>query len=94
MGDFNEALNSTERRSASTITTVMRELGQCIHDLQLIDVDINLKYPRMRRNIARRIDRMLVETQFMETFPNIHAFYKIRLLSYHYPILLSSSQLP
>ena len=36
---------------------------------------------------------MLVEAQFMETFPGIHAFRKDRMLSDHHPILLSSTQL-
>ena len=52
-----------------------------------------MKYTWIRRNVASRIDKMLVEAQFMGAFPNMLAFCKDRLLSDHYPIVLSSSQL-
>jgi len=42
MGDFNEVLRPEERRGATDITSGMMEFRQCVQDLQLVDLDINL----------------------------------------------------
>jgi len=89
MGDFNEVLCPQERRGASTTTPGMREMAHFIQDLQMIDMDINLKFTWMRRNAASRIDRILVGAEFMDSFPRLQAYCKDRLLSDHYPILLA-----
>jgi len=42
----------------------------------------------MRRNAASRIDRAMIDTEFMEIFPGIKAYCKDRMLSDHHPLLL------
>ena len=74
MGDFNEVLSPEERRGASDITSGMRDLRQCVQDLQLIDLAINLKYALVRRKAVSRIDRVLVEAQFLESFPMLSTY--------------------
>jgi len=44
MGDFNKVLQPQERRGANTMTPSMRELAHFIQDVQLIDMEINLKF--------------------------------------------------
>jgi len=92
MGDFNEVLCPQERRGASMTTSGMREMALFIQDLQLIDMEINLKFTWLRRNAASRIHRMLVEAEFLEAFPGLQAYCKDRILSDHHPILLASNQ--
>jgi len=64
-----------------------------VQDLQLIALAINLDYTWIRRNAARRIDRILVEAQFLDAFPMLSACCKDRVLSYHHPVVMSTSQL-
>ena len=81
MGDFNEVLCPQERRGASMTTLGMREMALFIQDLQLIDMEINLKFTWLRRNAASRIDRILVEAEFLEAFPGLQAHCKDKILS-------------
>jgi len=92
-GDFNEVICPQERRGASNTTLGMRELAQCIQDLNMIDLDINLKYTWMRVNAASRIDRLLVDTEVVESFPGLRAYCKDRSLSDHHPIVLAFSNM-
>ena len=91
MGDFNEVINHQERRGASITTQGMKELAQCIQDLSLIDLDINLKYTWMRSNAASRIDRALVDVELIQSFPGLRAYCKGRSFSDHHPIILAFS---
>jgi len=73
------------------MTPGMRELALFLQDMQMIDMEINLKFTWMRKNAASRIDRLLIDTALMDTFPGIHAYCGDRLISDHHPILLTSN---
>ena len=89
MGDFNEVIQPQERRGASIMTPGMRQMALFIQDIQMLDMEINLKFTWKRCNAASRIDRMLIDTALMGTFSGIHAYCRERLLSDHHPILLA-----
>ena len=91
MGDFNEVVCPQERRGARNTTIGMRELRQFIQDMNMMDMEINMKFTWMRRNAASRIDRAMIDTEFVEIFPGIKAHCKDRMLSDHHPLLLALS---
>ena len=77
MGDFNEILHPRERRGASEVTRSMREFQELIQDLQLVDLEIGHNFTWLRRNAASRIDRVMIEPDFLLPFPRIKAWCKI-----------------
>ena len=88
MGDFNEVLHPRERRGAIVSTTSVRDFQDIFQDVQLMDLDIDQNFMLLRKNAASRIDRVLVEQDFLIHFLRIQAFYKNRLLSNHFPIVV------
>jgi len=90
VGDFNEVVRMEERKGAKQFTTSMRDLSEFIQDLQLIDLDIDQNYTWMRKNSASRIDRALVTMEVVNQFQNIRARCKNRLLSDHFPLVVST----
>jgi len=93
MGDFNEVLKLEERRNSTQVTVGMRELGDFIQDLQLLDLEINQKFTWMRKNAASRLDRILVSKEIIEQYQNIRAYCKDRQLSDHFPVIMSTSRI-
>ena len=91
MGDFNEVVKMEERKNATHVTASMKELRALIQDLQLLDLDINQQFTWMRENAASRIDRIMVSHEFVEKFQNLKVFCKDRMLSDHFPLVLTSS---
>jgi len=68
----------------------MREFGESIRFIQLIDVDINKKYTWIYvwRNASSRTDRIPVDKDFVEGFHNLSACCGDRELSDYFPIIL------
>ena len=93
MGDFNEVVWLEERRGASIVTQGMCELRILIQDMNMIDMEINMRYTWLTKNVARRIDKIMIDMAILEEFPHIQAYSKDRLLSDHHPILLASSRI-
>jgi len=93
MGDFNEVIKIEERRNATRVTMGMRDLGDLIDDLQLFDLDINQPYTWMRDNAASRLDRILVSKEVMDWCQNLRVQCKERMLSNHYPLILTTANL-
>ena len=91
MGDFNEVVHLEERRNLTQLTVGMREFGDFIQDLQLMDLDINQQFTWMRENAASRLDRIMVSREVVEKYPSLRAYCKERLLSDHYPVIMSTS---
>ena len=91
MGDFNEVLSLDEGKGAWQFTSSMRELGDLIQDLQLIDLEIEQKFTWMRKNAASRLDRILVTKEFVDKFQNIRVCCKSRMLSDHSPLVVFTS---
>ena len=60
----------------------------------MVEVDIkNQRFTWFRYNIARKLDRFFVTTEWFDKFPNITAYRKERMLSDHVPIFLDTSLL-
>ena len=78
---------------ATQLTLSMRQLRDLIQDLQLIDLDINQQFTWIRTNAASRIDRMLVTKEFAEKFQNLRVNCKNRMLSDHFPLVLSTAEI-
>ena len=91
LGDFNEVLQPQERRGNTLLTPSMRELAQLIQDIQLIDIELNVKFTWMRHNAASKLDRVLISPELLDKFPGTHAYCKERMLSDHYSIILASN---
>jgi len=92
MGDFNEVVSPAERRNTTQVTRSMKELGDLIQDLQLIDLDINQKYTWLRDNAASRLDRMLVSNEFISRYQNLKVKCRARMLSDHFSLILYTSE--
>ena len=90
MGDFNEVLKPEERRGAKRMTQGMREMQNLILDLQLVDMDVGQKYTWLRKNAASRLDRVLVDQEWVLRWPALRGYCKGRAFSDHYPIVISS----
>jgi len=93
MGDFNEVVQMEERRNSTQVTVGMRELGDFIQDLHLLDLDINQKYIWMRENAASRLDRIMVSKEVIEQYQNLKAYCEERLLSDHFPVIMNTSRI-
>ena len=91
MGDFNGILHPRERRGASEVTTSMREFQELIQDLQLFDLEIGQNFTWLRWNAASRIDRVMIELDFLLPFPRIKAWCKNRQLSDHFAIVVGTT---
>jgi len=91
MGDFNEVLSPHERRGAQEISQGMRDFQNFVLGLQLNDIDIGQNYTWLRKNVASKIDRILMDKELLETFPFIRAYCKGRTFSDHCPIVLSTA---
>ncbi|KAJ8432035.1 hypothetical protein Cgig2_026738 [Carnegiea gigantea] len=91
--DFNEVLVSLERRGAVQNTSRMRDLQKLIHDLELIDLQIDKQFTWMRKNSASRINRILVDEEVLAVFPNARAYDGERVFSDHFPITMASDHL-
>ncbi|KAJ8438798.1 hypothetical protein Cgig2_023832 [Carnegiea gigantea] len=70
LGDFNEVLKPSERKGLLHTTASMRDLQELVQDLQLLDLQIDKQFTGMRRDSASRIDRILVDKEVIEAFPN------------------------
>jgi len=93
MGDLNEVMFMEERRNATQVTTGMIELRDWIQDMQLCDLPINQQFTWMRDNAASRLDRIMVTSEFIEKFQNMTVKCKERVLSDHFPLVLSTSEI-
>jgi len=92
MGDFNEVLHIHERRGTTELTQGMREFHSLVFDLQLIDMEIGQNFTWIRRNAASRIDRIMVDQEWLTFFPLSSAYCKGRGFSDHFPVILSTAQ--
>jgi len=93
MGGFNKVLRPHERSGGSVFTQGMRDFSNLISDLQLMDMDIGQSFTWIRKNAASRIDRVLVDGDLIQTFPDSHVFCKGRMFSDHFPLIFSTTNI-
>jgi len=73
------------------MTVGMRDFGDFIQDLQLIDLDINQQFTWMRENAASKLDRIMVSREVVEKYQSLKAYCKERLLSDHFSVIMNTS---
>ncbi|XP_021970148.1 uncharacterized protein LOC110865195 [Helianthus annuus] len=95
LGDFNSALNLDDKSmGVSNISAGMREFQDCISEIEVFDINSSgLHYtwsqkPKKGAGLLKKIDRVLGNTPFVDSFPNSVAFFHPYRLSDHCPCLL------
>ncbi|XP_057760162.1 uncharacterized protein LOC130980508 [Arachis stenosperma] len=88
-GDFNEILQIEERKGAINLLASAEEFRDWVHDMQLVDLPLNdRKFTWFRGRSCSRIDRVLVNIEWFEKFPNIRIKGGPRGLSDHWPLIV------
>ena len=95
MGDFNAALSLQDfSMGCSTIDIAMREFKDCVEDIGVSDVNqIGLHFtwnqkPRGDKGLLKKIDRIMANSEFMDTFVGAVAVFQPYRTSDHSPAIL------
>ncbi|GJX13355.1 hypothetical protein Tco_0205113, partial [Tanacetum coccineum] len=95
LGDFNAALFLQDYSAGhSNIDISMREFKECVEDLQVMDVQYSgLQYtwtqkPMGNAGLLKKIDRIMANLSFNDTFAGAHAVFKPYRNSDHAPSVL------
>ncbi|XP_025652805.1 uncharacterized protein [Arachis hypogaea] len=92
-GDFNEILHSEERKGATNPPASSEEFRDWVHDMQLVDLPLNdRKFTWFRGRSCSRIDRVLLNIEWIEQFPDIRIKGGPRGLSDHCPLIVEASR--
>ncbi|XP_022031917.1 uncharacterized protein LOC110932977 [Helianthus annuus] len=82
MGDFNSALNIEDKSlGASSISAGMREFQNCVDDIEVFDINSSGLHftwnqkPKEGVSLLKKIDRVLVNTQFVVEYPSSIAIF-------------------
>ncbi|XVF28890.1 hypothetical protein REPUB_Repub15cG0071800 [Reevesia pubescens] len=91
-GDFNIVRNSSERKGCSEIGNGVKEFNEFIHKGELIDLSLlNRKFTWFRSGVKRsRLDRFLVNMDWLLKFQNLTQSCLKRNRSDHCPLVLAS----
>lgn len=90
LGDFNEVLYPHERSGHVRMDPSIREFGEWVHDLQLIDVPLHgIKFMWGRSGSQSKLDRCICSNEWFVSFPNLRLDGLQRSFSDHNPILLA-----
>ena len=72
MGDFNEVMKAEECKGGSSLSCTSKEFGSWFADMELLDLPIvGKKFTWFRGNLCSKIERVLVEFQWLEMFNNL-----------------------
>ncbi|KAL4374838.1 hypothetical protein AHAS_Ahas05G0221800 [Arachis hypogaea] len=94
MGDYNEILKLEERKGVVSLPAYAEEFKEWVQDLQLVDLPLtDQKFTWFRGRSYSRIDRILVNVELLEEFPNTRLKGGPRGLSDHCPLLLEDTRL-
>ena len=92
MGDFNEVFNENERKGGVGCAGSMEEFRRWAGDMCLSDLDLHgRKFTWSRGRSSSRIDRMLVEAEWVMKFPDMKLKALPSKLSDHSPLFLEIS---
>ncbi|GKE32980.1 hypothetical protein Tco_1452302, partial [Tanacetum coccineum] len=90
LGDFNAALNLKDKYvGSSNIDIAMREFKECVEDIEVTDVNYSgLKYTwnqktKGEEGILKKIDRIMANLEFNDTFVGAHAIFQPYQISDH-----------
>ncbi|XP_072074014.1 uncharacterized protein [Arachis hypogaea] len=89
LGDFNEILQVEDRKGATSLMASSEEFKEWVRDIQLIDLPLtDRKYTWFRGHSCSRIDRVMVNVEWTEVFPDIRIKGGPRGLSDHCPVIM------
>ena len=89
MGDFNEVFSTSERKGGSGCVGSMEEFKNWVANMCLSDLHLHgRKFTWSRGNWSSRIDRMLVDADWVMKFPGLKLKALPSKLSDHTPLLL------
>ncbi|XP_072081146.1 uncharacterized protein [Arachis hypogaea] len=92
-GNFNDFLHIEERKGASSISVSAEEFKNWVQDMQLLDLPLNdRKFTWFRGRSCSRIDRVLVNIEWMEEFPDVRLKGGPRGLSDHCPLIVEDKR--
>ncbi|GKB13443.1 RNA-directed DNA polymerase, eukaryota, reverse transcriptase zinc-binding domain protein [Tanacetum coccineum] len=96
LGDFNVTINASEHSSGSSGKTIdMAEFNDAINSLEVEEIcssgfqftwTKSLKNPKCK--ILKKLDRILVNDEFMQKFQSAHGVFLPYMISYHSPAVL------
>ncbi|XP_016166702.1 uncharacterized protein LOC107609308 [Arachis ipaensis] len=89
MGDFNEILQIEDRKGLQSLPGSAEEFKSWVQDMQLVDLPLtDRKFTWFRGQSCSRIDRVLVNIEWVEEFPDIRLKGGPRGLSDHCPLIV------
>ncbi|XP_013688947.2 uncharacterized protein LOC106392690 [Brassica napus] len=94
-GDFNQIVHPTEHSHADVnfLSASMVKLKDCLHHMSLYDLRYQGSFFTWSNKqpdfpIAKKLDRLLINSQILNLFPNCQSFFLPGLFSDHFPCLL------
>ncbi|XP_016185123.1 uncharacterized protein LOC107626735 [Arachis ipaensis] len=92
LGDFNEILQVEDRKGEMSLSVSAEEFKSWVQDMQLVDLPLtDRKYTWFRGQSCSRIDRVLVNIEWVEEFPDIRLRGGPRGLSDHCPLIVEDT---
>lgn len=95
MGDFNVALNIEDTSTGmSSLPRCMLDFKDCVKEIEVVDLNKSgLHYtwnqkPLEGGGILKKLDRVMVNENFLQDFPSAHATFQPYRISYHSPAIL------
>lgn len=93
MGDFNEVTSLDERGSSAGSQRGANDFSNFINSMDLIDIPpSNGKFSWFRGNSKSRLDRLLLNPEWLAHFPNLKTTLLNRTISDHCPLLATTSE--
>ncbi|XP_057730285.1 uncharacterized protein LOC130945591 [Arachis stenosperma] len=92
-GDLNDILQVDDRKGLTSLPSSAEEFKGWVHDMQLLDLPLtDRKFTWFRGRSCNRIDRVLVNIEWVEKYPDIRLRGGPRGLSDYYPLILEESR--
>ncbi|XP_016186193.1 uncharacterized protein LOC107627894 [Arachis ipaensis] len=89
LGDFNEILQVEDRKGVQSLPVSAEDFKSWVLDMQLVDLPLtDRKFTWFRGQSCSRIDRVLVNIEWVEEFPDIRLKGGPRGLSDHCPLIV------
>ncbi|PWA56770.1 RNA-directed DNA polymerase, eukaryota, Reverse transcriptase zinc-binding domain protein [Artemisia annua] len=95
LGDFNSALNLEDKiEGSSVIDITMREFKECVDANELVDINRSglqftwTQKPRGLDGTLRKIDHIMANLRFLDSFAGAHAIFQPYRVSDHSPAIL------
>lgn len=93
MGDFNEVLCPEERNNGADISRSIMDFRSWVEDMGLVDLTlIGRKFTWRRGNQCSKLDRVLVNPEWKEKFPDLKLWGVKCSKSDHVPLLVEAQQ--